>query len=369
MSKSRSTQRRVKGQQHADPTDELDDPLMDVSPPSSNSGLMYLQQQLRRGDGNVEAAANALPLPTGLSEDEARQVRSDAKAQVLKLLQEKGDAGVQAFLQQQIQATKKKESDIAVAKKRGEAAAREKDQLASELHRVTTAKLNAELLCKTLQADIKKQDEECGKAAKELEANRDEVRVKIERDILDLEEKMRNTEIEDAPLLAENEALKIECAQLKQEFDEAFKAYEANWASKEAETAAIVKDLQIVLQRTELLDAKLALAKREAQSFSDGVAVLKEHVKTYEERFAAFEEVSVRSEEVERVTEMQRTKLQDRLAQADKEKQQAHEIRLELEKDKTNLRAKLAALKKKLPQLEKLKAAAETKCRSLQGKR
>ncbi|CUG93958.1 Hypothetical protein, putative [Bodo saltans] len=367
MSKSRSTQRRVKGQQHADPTDDLDDPLMDVAPPSSNSGLMYLQQQLRRG--STDAAANALPLPTGLSDEEAKQIRQDAKVQVMKLLQEKGDSGVQAFLQQQIQATKKKESDIAVAKKRGEAAAREKDQLATDLHRVTTAKLNAELLCKTLQADIKKQDEECSKAANELEANRDEVRVKIERDISELEDKMRNTETEDAPLFAENEALKIECAQLKQEFDDAFKAYEANWAAKEHETSAIVKDLQTVLQRTELLDAKLALAKREAQSMTDGIAVLKEHVKTYEERFSAFEEVSVRSEEVERVTEMQRTKLQERLGQAEKEKAQAHEIRLELEKDKMQLRAKLAALKKKLPQVEKLKLAAEAKCRALQQKK
>lgn len=359
----------MKGQQHADPEGDLDDPLMDVTPPSSNSGLMYLQQQLRRGDAANPDPTSALPLPTGLSDDEVKQIRQEAKAQALKLLQEKGDAGVQAFLQQQIQATKKKESDIAVAKKRGEAASREKDQLTSELHRVTTAKLNAELLCKSLQADIKKQDEECSKAASELAANRDEVRTKIERDILELENKMRATEAEDEPLLAENDALKVECTKLKQEFDEAFKAYEDNWASKEKETSVIVKDLQEVLQRTELLDAKLALAKREAQSMSDSVAVFKEHVKTYEDRFVAFEEVSIRSEEVERVTEMQRAKLQERLTNAEKEKQHAHEIRLELEKEKVQLRAKLTALKKKLPLLEKTKAASEAKCRSLQQKR
>jgi chromosome segregation ATPase len=369
MSKSRNTQRRVKGQ-HADPIGDIDDPLIDVAPPSSNSGLMFLQQ-LRRGGaadgGGVDTST--LPLPVGLSDDEIKQIRNEARAQALKLLQEKGDAGVQAFLQQQIQATKKKESDIAVAKKRGEAAAREKDQLTSDLHRVTTAKSNAEMQCKAMQADIKKQDEECAKATKQLEANRDEMRTNIEQDIGELEKNMRNTEEQDAPALVEVEALKTECAQLKKDFDEAFKEYENNWASKEKETSTIVKELQDVLQRTELLDAKLALAKREAQSFSDGIAVFKEHVKTYEDRFAAFEEVSVRSEEVERVTEMQRTKLQDRLNTAEKEKQQAHEIRLELEKEKTHLRSQLATLKKKQLQLEKTKSAAETKCRTLQQQR
>lgn len=374
--KSKSTQqRRVKGNGAGDSGDDA----MSASPlPSGSSGMMLLQHlQLQdggSGDGQCSNASgvslsSGLPIPQQPSEEATMQLRAVVREQVIKLFQEKGDAGVQSFLQQQIQTTKKKESDVAIAKKRGEAAAREKDQLHTELSRANAAKTHAELQCKALQADIKKQDDDVAKAVVDLAANREEVRVKIERDVSELNDKMKAIEAEDAPMEEENAALREECAVLKKEFDDAFKDYETSWSTKEQESAAVVKELQSVLQRTELLDAKLLLMQREAKMMHDSTAVFKEQVATYEDRLSAFEEVSIRTDEVEKIAEIQKAKLQERVDAIEAEKKEAQEIRVLLEKETISLRAKLAALKKKLPLVEKAKLSAEQKCRAAQQKK
>lgn len=163
-------QRRVKGHQHADPLASEDLLLDDVSQ-STNTGLMGIMQQLKLHEaavaaqgihpsGGVALSQHVVAPPP--SEDEIRQT---AIVHVQKLFADKGEAGVQAMLQQQIQLTKKKESDIAVAKKRGEAAAREKEKLTADLHRITVSKTQMELQCKAMQGEIKKQDEDATRAA------------------------------------------------------------------------------------------------------------------------------------------------------------------------------------------------------------
>mmetsp|Transcript_56914 Transcript_56914/g.65211 ORF Transcript_56914/g.65211 Transcript_56914/m.65211 type:complete len:389 (-) Transcript_56914:164-1330(-) len=368
-------QRRVKGHQHVDPLSETSDNslggLMDGGlAPTANSGLMGIMQQLKLHDvaqtmHSPVAPTNASPVaPTTVSEDDVRRA---AVVQVQKIFAEKGgDSGVQTMLQQQIQITKKKESDIAVAKKRGEAAAREKEKLTADLHRLTIAKTQLELHCKTMQSEIKKQDEEARNAAGELASNREEVRAKIQKEVQELEGKMKAMEADDTPLVEENTKLREECTALKEEFDSAFKSYETSWSSKEAETGVLIRDLQETLQRTELLDAKLLLARKEVQNMMDAIEVYKQQVATYEDRFAAFHEVSLRSDEVDRVTQMQREKLQERMTMAESEKREANDIRVKFQQEIIALKGKINNLKKKLPVAEKARASAESKVRTLQ---
>lgn len=297
------------------------------------------------------------------------ELEATVRAQVAALAQQKGDAGVQQMLQQQIQITKKKESEIATAKKRADQAAAELEAKQLVYKKLVQKKTTVEMNILELESDMTRQDDQVTRALREMENNRESIREKVQRDVDELHEKMKAMAETDGPLEIENEALRAQCATLKAEFDAAFAAYEQDWKQREADSSSLVQSLQLLLQETELLEATLLLRKREATTLANATKSYQMQCEAFEERVTSFEEVAVKSEDIERTAGMQREKLKKRLQDLEEDKKKVHEQRVQFEKEALALKGRAAAAKKKLLALEKQKMALEQKCRKAQEKK
>lgn len=340
-------------------------------PKGGNNNKSDKQQQALTNDATTKPTANATPSLSALqqqSEEKKRREELEAtiREQVNALFASKGDAGVQQMLQQQIQLTKKKESEIALAKKRVEQAAAELDAKQVALKKLAHKKVTLETDAQDLEEDLLRQEETVQKKLKELEINRESTRVKVQSDIDELYNKMKSMAEGDVALETENETLRTECAALKAEFDAAFASFEADFKQREADSTALVQQLQQILPATEILEATLLLRRREVTSLADATKSYQMQCEAFEERVVSFEEVAVKSEDIERTAGLQRSRLQKRLEELEADKKLAHEQRVVFEKDTLQWKGRMAAAKKKIVALERQKSTLEQKCRKLQ---
>ena len=293
----------------------------------------------------------------------AKEKEQLIRQQVQQLQQDKGESGCQQLLQQTIQKTKKKESELAMAKKRGDAMARETETLQLEHRKAISLLAQLESQSQTLREDTTRLETEVVNAEAEMAARRDEVRQRIDREVTDLREKLELQAKEDEPLAAENVELKKKFDAMRAEFDNSFKEYEQGWKTKEAETKVLVQKLTDQLRATQTLDAELMLGDRDLRQLRDEMAVYREQLHMYATKFDGFEAIAMKSEDVEKIAQMQKKQLQDKLDQLESEKKQANDLKSNFDRDAQQLRAKLQAVKKKIQLAEKAKLAAETRCR------
>jgi hypothetical protein len=293
----------------------------------------------------------------------SREKEALIRRQVAALLAEKGESGCQQMLVQVIQKVKKRESEVATAKKRGDAVARENEQLMVDYKKMQISAQQIESSLRILSDDTARIDAEMATAASVMTQRRDEVRNRIEGEVQELRRNLEKQAADDELLVAENAELRKQFDQERAAFDAAFREHEKGWSEKEQNTKQLIQKLSVQLNETQMLDARLMLGERELKQLHDEIAVYREQLTTYSTKFDGFDAIAMKSEDVEKIAQMQKKQLQEKYDTLEQEKKKANELKSEFEKEALQFRAKFAALKKKLLQLEKTRVNLEGKCR------
>ncbi|ESL10413.1 hypothetical protein TRSC58_01855 [Trypanosoma rangeli SC58] len=129
----------------------------------------------------VEGAVDALR-----QMQEKQKTETEARAFVRALLADKGGSYVQSVLQAEIQKVKKKESELAIIKKKVTATNKEVDELQGDIRRAIEAKVETERMCKFLQTAMKQRARLTEEAKKEMGEHRGSVKQKVEQNVHDI---------------------------------------------------------------------------------------------------------------------------------------------------------------------------------------
>ncbi|ORC87632.1 uncharacterized protein TM35_000212380 [Trypanosoma theileri] len=323
----------------------------------------------------IKSSENVPPANPPTTEDSAvealRQIQEDQKfeaetrAMVKTLLAEKGESHVQSMLQSEIQIVKKKESEIAATKKKVASVVRDIGDLQLEIRRIIEARTEAERVCKVLQEAMKRRAALTEEAVKEMEQHRRGVEEKVENNVNDIRSKCDERKKEAETIIEENEHLREEVAKQKKSFDDAYASYQQSWKEREVHVEELMRTFREVSKETELLEARLALLRRERQVAQEGSVVLQQQIDMYNTRFSEFGN-SHSVDDVERIAAQQRMEGEARITQLESEKKEANELRLKFDKETASWRAALAVAKREWTKVEKAKLAAERQCRLAQ---
>ncbi|KAH9598537.1 Taxilin family [Trypanosoma melophagium] len=324
---------------------------------------------------DIRSSEDAPPTSKSTKEDSAvealrqiqenQKIEAETRAMVKALLAEKGESHVQNMLQSEIQIVKKKESELAATKKKVANVVKDIDELQLEIRRTIEAKSEAERVCKVLQEAMKRRAALTEQAVKEMEEHRRGVEEKVDNNVNDIRSKCDERKKEAEAIMEENERLREEVAKQKKHFDDSYASYQQSWKDREVHVEELMRSFREISKETELLEARLALVRRERQVAQEGSVVLQQQLDMYNTRFREFGETHSVGD-VEKIAAQQRSEGEARIAQLESEKKEANELRLKFDKETAKLRAALAAAKREWAKTEKAKLAAERQCRLAQ---
>lgn len=296
----------------------------------------------------------------------AQSYRDHIYQQVRALLDEHGGGYIQKKLQEEIAKVKKRESDVASMRKRVSAVSQRIAVLNDRRRKLEAAKSKAELLCQTLQSSLKKRQELTSKLSENMEQHRQDVKTRVEAAVATTRGEMEQRREALSTLGRENEKLAAELEEKKQSFEEVCSAFESGLRDRAAYFQNLMKDCSAVAREVETLEGKIFLTRREHMSVEQTRRSLEAQLATHKEYFDTVLQSSMKPEDVQRLLQIQRENMGQRILRLESDKREAAELRAKFDSETCELRGKLAALRKEMPALEKTKAAAERLCRKAQ---
>ncbi|KEG07629.1 hypothetical protein DQ04_09231010 [Trypanosoma grayi] len=334
-------------------------------PPAAAAVAAVAKQTVSTPQGNGQGGKGAVEALRHIHDNQ--KFESEAREMVKALLAEKGEAHVQNMLQSEIQKVKKKESELASVKKKVTVTTKEVDELQMDIRQAVETKAEAERMCKVLQSAMKRRAELTEEAKKKMEEHRLSVQSKVEMNVSDIRAKYDERKQQVQQIMEENSRLREEVAQQKKEFDEAYTSYQESWKERESYVGELMRSYQQVTKEMELLDARLALVRRERQVAEEGKKLLQRQLEMYSTQLSGFSDNHTMVE-AEKVAAQQREEGEARIAQLEISKKEANELRLRFDKEAAEWRAACAAARRELQKTEKAKLAAEKQCRMAQEK-
>lgn len=290
------------------------------------------------------------------------------RKEIKALYEEHGANYVQELLQQEIAKLKKKESELAVLKKKNAAQGRENDSLQDKARRLEKQFASTQDDCRSTQNKTKKLTELAERVAVEFETRRNEIQAKIKANCANLREQYEKQKEELDALCAENESLEKELNERKSAFEQSFQEFQDTLLNRTTSFQEIIEKCQETAKELEELHIELTAARQEKKALTTSIAVLIEQAKVYETQFSSFSEKTTTPESVKAIAEKQKEQSDKKIENLNAEKKEAINIRNRLDRDIAEFRAKVAACKREHIKLEKVRNQLERKCRQVREK-
>ena len=361
---------------HADPmhtggVGAVDDDGSDAAPSTTSTAALLAQQFFQDNalTGGATGGSGASSVPQPLPSRVAKEPNVHAvEAEVRALFAASGDAAVQDRLRVEIQKTKKLESEIAITKKRADAAAREKDALALEHAKSCHVRDTLKLQCQSLLSEIERLEPVVQSDSTEDSSRREEIRHRIEKEIVAVNAKIEEQAAERRTLEAENVTLKEEFDKLRAEFETTFNDFQEKWRVREVRTRELIGELTQVTDASALARALTKEKEAALKEVQLGTASLQGQLDLYAERFTEFESVATQSASVYDVTSKQDAAFQARIQEFDRSKREDQEALVKATADTARQHQLATTLKKKCEKLNSSKIQKEDHCRKLHAK-
>jgi chromosome segregation ATPase len=197
--------------------------------------------------------------------------------------------------------SKRVEMELVSSRKKLSTASRERESLYSDLNSERQVRVRLESVCKEIRDTNAKIEEELTAVKGEEEAKREECKSKMERTLAELNSKLDETETESKDLRAQNDMLKEKMEKLLKDVEERDKYY-TQLVNK--------KDVEIRMARLSLENTGLSI---------EGEHELQQQLQIYQMRFNEFEDTLTRSDEAFGSFRKQKADLTEREAQLKRE--------------------------------------------------
>lgn len=385
MSSSRRPQRRRAGRDtHTDPSsadaeallnpsrleEQLSKKLAGKSSPLPADDESSEEDSPRRPPGHAVAknrqqhhdAASLTSVLNEADDEDSQKHISEAEA----VFTDGGDASVQKMLQDEIAKTKRLESEVAQLKKKVDAAKRQQDAKALELSKLTQHKELMHQACRALIAERERLEQLNTEVSERDLQRRDEVRSKFDRDVEGIIAKVDDQARQKLETVAENTKLSAEFDELKASFDRMMSDKMSQWKERDAETSAVVADLQATIAENDRLQQLAQSREAEAGNLLRGTTTYLEQAAMYRDRMGEFEAALEKSAEVVELTSKREADYRNEITALEDGKTKDVATRKEVEQETMKIRGRIREMRKQITQLEKSKAQAEKRCRNAQ---
>lgn len=380
---SRRPQRRRGGRDiHADPSsadaeallnpncleEQLSKKLAGKSSPLPADDASSEEESPRRSAGaptktrQHDATATAAAMQLDVEPEDTSKFIVEAEAVFI----DGGDAAVQKMLQEEIAKTKRLESEVAQLKKKVDAAKRQQDAKAHELAKLTQHKELMHQACRALIAERERLEQLNAEVSERDLQRRDEVRSKFDRDVEGIIAKVDDQARQKVETVAENQKLTAEFDELKASFDRMMSDKMSQWKERDAETSAVVAELQATIAENDRLQLLAKSREAEASNLLRGTTTYLEQAAMYRDRMGEFEAALEKSAEVVELTSKRETDYRNEIAALEEGKAKDVAARKEVEQETFKVRGRIREMRKQITQLEKSKAQAEKRCRNAQ---